>query len=87
MENFWLVALLGVNIIGLFLMGNDKRRAQKGEYRISEKTLWTWAVLGGAFGMTAGMYMFRHKTKHLQFKFGLPLLALIEAFLVVQAIQ
>ncbi|PLR81506.1 DUF1294 domain-containing protein [Bacillus canaveralius] len=85
MENFWLVALLGVSLIGLFLMGYDKRRAQKGEYRISEKTLWTCAVLGGAFGMTVGMYAFRHKTKHWQFKLGLPLLALIEMFLLVQA--
>ncbi|WP_053364299.1 DUF1294 domain-containing protein [Bacillus sp. FJAT-27251] len=68
---------LGMNLAGLLMMASDKQRARKGKYRISERQLWTVALLGGAAGMTAGMQMFRHKTKHAQFKWGLPALAVI----------
>jgi len=33
----------------------DKVKAQKNQYRISERTLWTLAIIGGALGGTAGM--------------------------------
>lgn len=71
---------LFMNIIGLWMMGFDKRRAKKRGPRISEKSLWLWALLGGALGMTVGMFQFRHKTKHLQFKLGLPFLAILQSF-------
>ncbi|KKK38312.1 membrane protein [Mesobacillus campisalis] len=66
-----------MNLVGLLMMASDKQRARKGKYRISERQLWMVAILGGAAGMTAGMQMFRHKTKHVQFKWGLPVLAVI----------
>jgi uncharacterized membrane protein YsdA (DUF1294 family) len=67
-----------MNLAGFFIMGMDKKRAKNNHYRISEKTLLNVAFLGGAIGATAGMKHFRHKTKHAQFKYGLPLLAIIE---------
>ncbi|WP_080844479.1 DUF1294 domain-containing protein [Cytobacillus gottheilii] len=67
-----------INIIGFLIMMIDKRRAVNQQYRISEKTLWTVAILFGAAGMTVGMNMFRHKTKHTQFKIGLPLLTIVQ---------
>ncbi|WP_019154794.1 DUF1294 domain-containing protein [Robertmurraya massiliosenegalensis] len=67
-----------VNIIGLYLMYSDKNKARKNQYRISEKTLWTVAIVGGAMGMTIGMNWFRHKTKHLAFKWGFPALAILQ---------
>nr|WP_263325586.1 DUF1294 domain-containing protein [Neobacillus sp. Marseille-Q6967] len=67
-----------MNIIGLVMMGIDKSRAKKHQYRISEKTLWMAAVFGGAIGTTLGMQFFRHKTKHLSFKYGFPFLALVQ---------
>lgn len=70
-----------INFIGFFIMGLDKRKAQKNQYRISERTLWLFAIVGGATGMTIGMNQFRHKTKHLQFKIGFPLLMVVELFL------
>jgi uncharacterized membrane protein YsdA (DUF1294 family) len=74
-----LAALIAVmNLAGFFIMGMDKKRARNNHYRISEKTLWNIAFLGGATGATAGMKHYRHKTKHAQFKYGLPLLAIIE---------
>ncbi|MEW9108047.1 DUF1294 domain-containing protein [Cytobacillus gottheilii] len=70
--------IIAINIVGFLIMMIDKRRAVKQEYRISEKTLWTVAIFFGAAGMTVGMNMFRHKTKHTQFKIGLPLLTIIQ---------
>jgi uncharacterized membrane protein YsdA (DUF1294 family) len=70
-----------MNIIGLVVMWVDKNRAIKHKYRISERTLWLTALFGGAIGTTAGMQLFRHKTKHLSFRFGFPMLAAVEAIL------
>jgi len=78
--------ILGVylimNLIGLIVMKVDKERAKKHQYRISENTLWLIAVFGGAVGTTAGMQLFRHKTKHVSFKFGFPILAIAEVILL-----
>ncbi|GHH97252.1 DUF1294 domain-containing protein [Neobacillus kokaensis] len=71
-------ALLIMNIAGFWIMGEDKSRAKKHQYRISERTLWLVALFGGAVGTSAGMQFFRHKTKHFGFKIGFPILALIE---------
>lgn len=78
---YW--AILFMNIIGLYLMREDKRRARKHHYRISERTLWTVAILAGAIGTTIGMQLYRHKTKHANFKFGFPLLAIIQVLLYI----
>ena len=71
-----------MNLIGLFVMKADKDRAKKQQYRISENTLWLIALLGGAVGTTVGMQRYRHKTKHLSFKVGFPLLAVAEIILL-----
>lgn len=85
MELTWMIIglIIIMNATGFFIMGADKKRAKKNLYRISESTLWNVAFLGGAIGATAGMKHYRHKTKHAQFKYGLPLLAIIEAGILV----
>ncbi|MEH7010594.1 DUF1294 domain-containing protein [Neobacillus niacini] len=75
-------AYIIMNLIGLIVMKVDKDRAKKHQYRISEKTLWLIALFGGAVGTTLGMQLYRHKTKHLSFKFGFPILALAEIILL-----
>jgi len=72
------------SIILLILMGMDKSKAKKHEWRISEKTLFTIAIFGGACGGVLGMYFFRHKTKHNSFAFGFPLLAAVHIFILVR---
>lgn len=64
--------LMGINLVGFVMMGADKRRAIRGAYRISEASLFTVALLGGALGCTLGMKLFRHKTRHWYFKYGMP---------------
>ena len=71
--------LLGVMSVFLFvLMGTDKSRARRGAHRISERTLFVFALLGGAAGGTLGMFVFRHKTRHWYFRCLFPLLAAMQ---------
>ena len=71
-----------INIVGFALMGIDKRRARTSAFRIPEATLFAIAFLGGSIGSTIGMHFFRHKTKHWYFKFGMPIIILLQAVLV-----
>ena len=70
--------LLLVNLAAFLVMGADKRRAKRGTWRISEKALFLPALLGGVLGMRT----FRHKTKHWYFRFGFPLLLVLQAVLL-----
>lgn len=65
------------------MMWADKRQAQSRGPRIPEKRLWLVAVIGGGIGAYAGMMLFRHKTKHTNFRVGFFILALIQAGLLV----
>lgn len=57
-------------------MGADKSKARKGARRIPEKTLFLYSIIGGSLGSWAGMYLFRHKTKHWYFVIFMPLILL-----------
>lgn len=64
-----------MNLVDFALIGLDKAYAKQGGWRIPEKTLFGAALLGGAVGGTAGMFFFRHKTRHWYFRYGFPVLA------------
>ena len=78
MYKYIAIYLIVMNLISFFQMGIDKQRAMKQEWRISEKTLWLFAILGGSAGAGLGMKLFRHKTKHASFKYGVPCLIIIQ---------
>lgn len=59
----------------------DKRKAINRVYRISEKKLFFVALIGGSIGSILGMHLFRHKTKHWYFVFGMPLIVIIQLLL------
>lgn len=71
-----------MNLLGFFIMFLDKQKARQGKWRISEKTLFLTALLGGSLGTTLGMHTFRHKTKHWYFKYGMPLILFLQAVLL-----
>ncbi|RUL56399.1 MULTISPECIES: DUF1294 domain-containing protein [Lysinibacillus] len=85
MELALLVYIAIMSIILCIFMYIDKSRAKNHEWRISEKSLFTMAILGGACGGVLGMYLFRHKTRHNSFAFGFPLLAALHIFIIVRA--
>lgn len=78
-----IIYLVSVNIIGFALMGNDKRRARKNAFRIPEATLFAFSIIGGSIGTLIGMYTFRHKTKHMTFKIGIPVIIFVQILFIV----
>lgn len=82
MKNF-IIYILAINLIGFFIMWLDKHKARKGSWRIPEKTLFIITAIGGGIGTTAGMFVFRHKTKKLNFLIGFPFITILEIILVI----
>lgn len=74
--------LILINAVGFVLMLLDKHRARRGAWRIPEATLIAVALAGGTIGTIAGMYLFRHKTRHPKFTIGLPLIFLLQILLM-----
>ncbi|MCQ2543920.1 MAG: DUF1294 domain-containing protein [Lachnospiraceae bacterium] len=86
MENIWIIIavyLAIVNITGFIIMGVDKSKAKRRKWRIPEATLFLVAAIGGSIGSIAGMYTFRHKTKHWYFVVGMPAILVIQIALAI----
>lgn len=79
---FW-IYLAVVNVLGFALMGIDKSKAKKQQWRISEANLLLSAAIGGSVGSYIGMQTFRHKTKHIKFTFGVPAIMVIQAVIAI----
>ena len=79
--NIILYYLLAVNIATFFLYGIDKYKARKGRWRISEATLLMMAVIGGSIGAWSGMRLWHHKTMHKKFKYGIPIIIILQVAL------
>lgn len=77
--------LVLVNLWALGLMWFDKHRAKAGGRRVRERTLFLSALLGGSLGAVLGMRLFRHKTRHWYFVWGMPLILLAQIALGVWA--
>ena len=75
--------LLAINIATFLLYGIDKFKARKNLWRISEATLLTMAAIGGSIGAWAGMRLWHHKTMHKKFKYGIPVIIILQIALVV----
>ena len=79
--------LIGINVLTFFVYGWDKWKAKQGKWRISETTLLMLAVAGGTIGALLGMQVWHHKTMHLKFKYGLPLILLAQIALIALVIK
>lgn len=76
-----------VNLIGFALMGIDKYKARKHAFRIPEATLFLVALIGGSIGSIAGMYFFRHKTRHWYFVYGMPAILVLQIALILYVLN
>lgn len=72
-----------INAFGLAIMALDKFKAEKGFWRVPEKTLFIVTLLGGGIGTITGMYAFRHKTKKLKFTIGFPTILISEIAIII----
>ena len=77
------IYLLTINVITFLAMLIDKKKAEKGRWRIKESTLLTLALIGGSIGEVLGMYVFRHKTKKTRFFIGVPVMLVLQIILLI----
>lgn len=74
----FILYLLIINAAGFLSMLLDKHKAKKNAWRIPERTLLAIACFGGSIGSIIGMQLLRHKTRHLKFSLGLPLILAVQ---------
>ena len=77
------IYVLIVNALGFYLMWSDKRKAIKDAWRTPERNFFIVALIGGSVGCWAGMQTFRHKTKHIKFTVGIPMILLLQIMAVL----
>ena len=71
-----------INIIGIIITCYDKLCAVKHSWRVKERTLMLISILGGSIGMYITMQLIRHKTKHLKFLLGIPMIFIFQIALI-----
>ena len=72
------IIIVIINIVTFIIYGIDKYKAKKGKWRIPENSLIGLAIIGGCIGAYLGMRVWHHKTMHLKFKYGIPLIIIIQ---------
>ena len=77
------IYLLIVNALGFYMIWSDKRKAIKDAWRTPERNFFNVALIGGSVGCWAGMQTFRHKTKHIKFTVGIPMILLLQIMAVL----
>ena len=77
LDTTMLLLYLAWNFAAFCLVGSDKRRAQSNRWRVRERTFFGMGLFFGAAGVLAGMYLYRHKTRHMTFVIGMPLLLIL----------
>ena len=78
MGTYILYYLAAINVITFLVYGIDKLKAKKGKWRIPEATLLLLAIVGGSIGAWTGMKVWHHKTMHKKFKYGVPMILMIQ---------
>lgn len=75
--------LLAINVLAFAVYGVDKWKARKGRWRVPEATLLGLAALGGSVGAWVAMQLFRHKTKKNKFRYGVPIMFVLQVAAVL----
>ncbi|WP_294578358.1 DUF1294 domain-containing protein [uncultured Thomasclavelia sp.] len=78
-----LIYLLAINLFTIIIYAVDKYKAKHHRWRIPEKTLLCLAIIGGSPGALLAMYLFRHKTQKVLFKWGIPLIIGLQIILIL----
>ena len=72
-----------VNVVAFVTYGIDKLKARRNQWRIPESTLLLLAMIGGSIGAWIGLKVWRHKTLHKKFKYGIPLVIVVQIALCI----
>lgn len=75
--------IIAINVITFIIYGIDKQKAKKAKWRIPEATLLLLAAIGGSIGAWTGMKIWHHKTMHNKFRYGVPVILLLQVALII----
>ncbi|MDT3388467.1 MAG: DUF1294 domain-containing protein [Bacteroidota bacterium] len=78
MPKLLLYYLLAINVIMLVVYIADKIKAKRHMWRIPESTLLSLAIVGGTVGALVGIFVIRHKSQHLKFRIGAPVIFVLQ---------
>ncbi len=73
-----LAYLILINIASAVITVYDKRCALKKRWRVRESTLLLLSALGGSVAMYLTMHAIRHKTRHIKFMLGIPIILILQ---------
>ena len=84
---FWLILFAYIAVVSLcsiVVCIYDKKISKKNnvKLRIPEKSLFIWSAVGGSVAMYITMRLIRHKTKHVSFMVGIPVIFVLQAALI-----
>jgi len=79
---YFIIYMAVINVITFAVFGIDKLKAVKNRWRVPEKILFFLALLGGSLGAIIGMYSFRHKTKKITFRIGIPVILIVQIIFI-----
>lgn len=82
-----LTYLAVISVVSVIVTIYDKIAAKHGKRRIRESVLLLLAVLGGSVFMLLSMLIIRHKTLHMKFMLGIPLIIVLQAVIAAFLIQ
>ena len=80
---FLLIYIILINLVTFVVYADDKRRARSHSWRTSESMLVMLAIIGGSLGALLAMLLYRHKTRHKQFTFGIPTILIVQILLMI----
>jgi len=80
---YMLIYLCFINILAIIVCFADKRAAVSHRRRVPEARLFTLAFIGGSLGLFLGMQLFRHKTRHISFIIGIPIMLVLQIVAIV----
>lgn len=87
MKNNLIYYIFLINLIAFIVIYTDKQKAIRKKWRTKESTIMFLSLIGGSIGTYIGMYTFRHKTKHLKFTLGVPMIILAQVLAYIFIIK
>ena len=79
---FFLIYTGVISLISMIVTVSDKAKSRKGQWRVPEKTLLILSALGGSLAMYITMQIIRHKTRHIKFMLGIPIIMFFQAIVI-----
>ena len=83
LQKILIIYLIAINVVTFIVYGIDKMKAKRSKWRIPEATLLGLAVIGGSVGAWLSMRVWRHKTQHAKFRYGVPIILIAQVALLV----